>query len=220
MNLTKLPSPPSRDDPKEVFIQKMDDFVKSLPKCIDEIQEFLNEVQSSTSDSIANMQNMILETQALNQEVKKAEKNTKEYQLLASQGVCDVWKAGVFYSKGNTAYSPLNSRVYKAKVNISDNLDCSLSPSWAPALLHTGLFIEKAYAPREFQGSTHWLVLKEGVYSLPSNPTPNETLKITNLSSLPVELSTNNFMSLITTYIILPRETKEFQYEGAVYGWV
>jgi len=164
----QLPNPPTRLDSREDFILKMDAFVQALPKCINELQSYIETMQSTTDTKLEVIQQSLASIQSMTAAVTKAEKSTRETQLLAAQGVCPEWEAGKAYLKGNTVYSAINNRVYKAKVNTQDNVDPSTSNKWQPAILHTGLFIDKAYAPRELQTQTHWLVLKEGTYTLPS----------------------------------------------------
>ncbi len=215
----KLPLPPTKLDSREDFVNKMDAFVTALPKCIDELQVYVDEMKLDTENKLASILAALQDIQALHLEVQKSRAVVKETQLVAAQGLVQEWKAGVTYNKGDAVYSPLNARVYKARVQISNNEDPSISINWQPAILHTGLFIDKAYAPRTLQTETHWLILKEGEYTLPEAST-NEEIQITNLTNLPCTFSVTKFRGIDTGLTLVAGESRTLQYSGSVYGWI
>lgn len=219
MTLTKLPSAPNRDDPKEVFIQKMDNFVKALPSCIEELQVYIENSKTETDTKLAIILNTLNVIQSLHQEVQKAQVSTKQIQVVASQGVIEEWKSGFAYKKGDHCYSPVNLRVYKARQAVQSSEDPSTNTSWVSATLHTGLFIEKVYTPCVLKADTHWLILKEGEYTLPLTEV-NSSIKLTNNTSSTCTFTKTNIRGTETVLELLSGESRTLQYSGETYGWI
>ena len=214
--MIQLPQPPNRLDTREDFILKMDAFVQALPKCIQELQEYISSAETTINAKLNSIELTLKEIKDIKEDVQRFQKSTKDIQRVSSEGVLNEWTQQL-YAKGATVLSPLDLRAYRALKSTSANVDPSLNTDWSLVNIFNSLSISKIYTEGILKLNTNNLILKEGIYTL-SSASVGDEIKITAL-----EITTLKDILYLGTkqdLVLQKSSTKSLQYSGEVYGWI